>query len=296
MDYASSSIQNPAQYFIDFNQSMKAWTWYDKEKKGDIPIALPAYFILINSLHGIAGVTKFRHGQKQSGIYSNEISNIKSDVLHVRSYDRSVDIVGIYHNIIDKAKRYGASYSKPTYALMVSAGGQVIQPTLIHLHFKGAARTAFINSKARPGSVIGLMNEFVQGEGQIQHWVPKIVAAPMSEQQKAKYHELCLKVNDEVNEYLRVRSNAIEDLSDTPQDMGDDKFDDQQGFSSNGQGFAQQHQQNLDNQWNEQFTNNPVGVQFSPMTPDQYFQGNQQQQGNLPNIDDQYEIEDDLPF
>ncbi|HXG85512.1 MAG TPA: hypothetical protein VNI84_15930 [Pyrinomonadaceae bacterium] len=76
-----TELKNPAIRFFKWSGSEGTLNYYDKETKENVPVAVPFTFLVLDKLITIVGFDD----EAQSGIWSNEILNTKTQTLTVRS-------------------------------------------------------------------------------------------------------------------------------------------------------------------------------------------------------------------
>jgi hypothetical protein len=119
---------NPATKFIDWKSNDKNFSYYDKETKENVAIALPFKFLVLDELHTIKGW----NDATQSGIYSNEVKFISKEVMTVKPFKGNEIAKGLYKDIKEKIVSAGGHYVKSIY-IMLEDG------TLANLQLKGSA-------------------------------------------------------------------------------------------------------------------------------------------------------------
>jgi len=119
---------NPATKFIDWKSNEKAFSFYDKENKVNVPIPLPFRFLALDELHTVKGWSD----SCQSAIYSNEVKFISKEPLTVKPFKGNEIAKGLYSDIKEKVKAAGAHYVKSIY-IMLEDG------SLANLQLKGAS-------------------------------------------------------------------------------------------------------------------------------------------------------------
>lgn len=137
MSLSNPSLTNPAQHFFEWKGGEGKLQFYDKEKQQNIAVPVPFTFIVLDQLHTITGYDK----QAQSGFWSNEIRNIRTEDLTVRT-KTGVKYVGPYKNeqgIVQMPK--GAGYTKSIYIAHQNKAGDWIMG---NLKVAGSALTAWI--------------------------------------------------------------------------------------------------------------------------------------------------------
>jgi hypothetical protein len=86
---------NPATRFYEWNGESGLVRYYDKERRENVEVPLPFTFILLDSLSTIGGW----NDASQSGIYSNEVRDTRTDILVVKSFQGGVIDTGLYKDI-----------------------------------------------------------------------------------------------------------------------------------------------------------------------------------------------------
>ena len=119
---------NPATKFIDWKSNEKAFSFYDKENKVNVPITLPFRFLALDELHTVKGWSD----SCQSAIYANEVKFISKEPLTVKPFKGNEIAKGLYSDIKEKVKAAGAHYVKSIY-IMLEDG------SLANLQLKGAS-------------------------------------------------------------------------------------------------------------------------------------------------------------
>ena len=119
---------NPAAKFIDWKSNEKAFSFYDKENKVNVPIPLPFRFLALDELHTVKGWSD----SCQSAIYANEVKFISKEPLTVKPFKGNEIAKGLYSDIKEKVKAAGAHYVKSIY-IMLEDG------SLANLQLKGAS-------------------------------------------------------------------------------------------------------------------------------------------------------------
>ena len=144
MSYANPKPTNPATKFIDFKGDKGVFQYYEKPlNEGDegknIEVPYPVKFIVIDELSTISGF----NDKNQCGVYSNEVFNIKNEILSVRLFKGKEGIIGKYADIKAEIQSLGGKFCKSVYALMIFNG----KTELVNLKVKGSFLNAWIESK-----------------------------------------------------------------------------------------------------------------------------------------------------
>lgn len=131
MGFLKREIQtsvNPTSKFLEWKSNNKSFSYYDKETKQNVEVKLPITFIVLEEYHCIKGFSD----SDQTGIYSNEVLQIGTEEMEVRSYKGRIIAKGLYKDIKGAVNSAGGNYHKSIYA--VTKEGE-----LINISLKGAA-------------------------------------------------------------------------------------------------------------------------------------------------------------
>ena len=131
MGFLKREIQtsvNPTSKFLEWKSNNKSFAYYDKETKQNVEVKLPITFIVLEEYHCIKGFSD----SDQTGIYSNQVLQIGTEEMEVRSYKGRIIAKGLYKDIKGAVNAAGGNYHKSIYA--VTKEGE-----LINISLKGAA-------------------------------------------------------------------------------------------------------------------------------------------------------------
>lgn len=138
-------IPNPATRWFEWQGSNGNLRYYDKEKKENIEVEIPFDFILLDRLSTIKGW----HDASESGIYSNEVRDTRSETMLVKAFKMKEPIAeGFYSDIKDRVKAEGGRFVLNCYIAYTDDSGEL---ALASLRLHGAALSAwmdFENDKA----------------------------------------------------------------------------------------------------------------------------------------------------
>jgi len=119
---------NPTSKFLEWKSNNKSFSFFNKELKQNVEVKLPLTFIVLEEYHCIKGFSD----SDQTGIYSNEVLQIGTEELEVKTFKGRIISSGIYKNIKGAVNSAGGNYHKSIYA--VTKEGE-----LINISLKGAA-------------------------------------------------------------------------------------------------------------------------------------------------------------
>lgn len=124
--------KNPAKYFLEWSSQDKCFSFYNKETKAKVLVKLPFSFVALKQFHSVSGYSK-THG---SGIYANEVVQIGTDELTVKTFKGGFSITGVYASVKDRIKAIGGKYCKSIYIMSP-------KNELLNVQFSGGAVEAW---------------------------------------------------------------------------------------------------------------------------------------------------------
>jgi len=107
---ANEQIENPCTRYFEWSSDNKCFSYWDKINKVKALVKLPFRFIVLDQLATVKGYDK----AAKSSYWSNEVRNVKTDMLTVRNKQGEV-ISGLYENIIASRDLTGARFCKSVY-------------------------------------------------------------------------------------------------------------------------------------------------------------------------------------
>lgn len=130
---------NPCKRWLEWNGEKGNLRFYDKEATRNVEVDLPFQFILLDRLSCITGW----HNNSESGIFSNEVRDTRSDTLVVKAFKMKEPIAsGFYEDVRDKVKANGGKFTINAYIAYTNEDNQLI---LGSLRMHGAAMSAWID-------------------------------------------------------------------------------------------------------------------------------------------------------
>lgn len=122
---------NPAIRWFEWNGEHGTVRYYDKDEKKNVDVPLPFTFLLLDELASVRGW----HDASESGIYSNEVRDTRTDLLVVKSFKGGTLADGLYKDIKDRINTLGGQFVANCYIGFKHNGNLAIGS----LRFKGAA-------------------------------------------------------------------------------------------------------------------------------------------------------------
>lgn len=140
-------LANPAARWFEWNGEHGTVRYYDKDEKKNVDVALPFTFLLLDELASVRGW----HDASDSGIYSNEVKDTRTDILVVKSFKGGTLAEGLYKDIKDRVNSMGGDFNAACYVGFKNGGDGL---GIGHLRFKGAALGAWMEfRKANRGAL-----------------------------------------------------------------------------------------------------------------------------------------------
>lgn len=131
-------IPNPATRWFEWDGGQGGLKFYNKEIQATQRVGLPFDFILLDRLATIKGW----HDASESGIYSNEVRDTRSDPMLVKAFKMKEPIAeGFYSSIKDRVKAEGGRFTLNCYIAYTDDSGGL---SLGSLRFHGAALSAWM--------------------------------------------------------------------------------------------------------------------------------------------------------
>lgn len=121
-----NSYEKPASMYLEWSSNDKAFKHWNGSE--NVLIELPLKFAVLKEMHTVKGW----HDKSESGIYSNEVKNIGSEILEVKSFKGGTLVKGIYKEVKDLIQNAGGKYYKSIYAMLEDG-------TIINIAIKGSA-------------------------------------------------------------------------------------------------------------------------------------------------------------
>ena len=132
----TDNFPHPCTRWIEWDGSNGEFRYYDKEQKKNIPIEDGLTFILLDQLATIKGW----HDASESGIFANEIRDIKQDVLVVKAFKGGTLAEGNYKQIRDRIIANGGHFTSNLY-VAIKIGDDL---AIASIQLKGAALSSWM--------------------------------------------------------------------------------------------------------------------------------------------------------
>jgi hypothetical protein len=184
--------------------------WYDKDAKADVKVDGAFTFLLLDELSTVKGW----HEQSESSIYANEVRDLRSDALVVKSFKGGELASGLYTTIKDRIVAKGGHYHGSIYIAYRDDEGL----KLGNLGLKGAALSAWMEFKKSAPSKKDAAGKNVKAyfvdavtvvgyeqakKGGTTYRVPKFALKAVSEETNTKALELDAELQTFLADYFK---------------------------------------------------------------------------------------------
>lgn len=193
----NTEIPNPAVHFYNWNGDTGGFRYFDKslgEKGERVAVPLPFSFMVLDTLSTIKGYDD----SSNSGYWSNEIRDIKRDILTVRTKG-GIASKGTYEQVITDRNCNGAKYCQSVY-VAIKYGEEM---KIANIQMLGAALGAWIEFRKKNNvyTEAVTVSEFIEGrKGKTVYQIPVFKAIPASDDSAA----IAMDLDKQLQEYLKV--------------------------------------------------------------------------------------------
>lgn len=211
----NTELTNPSKRFFEWNGDAVGFKYFDKtlgEKGEKVPVPLPFRFLVLDTLSCIKGFSD----ADQSGYWSNEIRDIKTDELVVRT-KKGIAAKGVYEKVISLPDTTGSKYCQSVYiGYMLGDKMEICNIAIV-----GAALGAWIEfrkknkSKIYEGAVT--VNEMLDGKkGNTNYKIPVFKMIDITPEKENQAKELDKELQTFLSLYLKKNATtSIEQTSET---------------------------------------------------------------------------------
>lgn len=209
---------NPAKRWFEWDGSTGNIRYYDKTAKETVRVGDKFTFMLLDQLATIKGW----HDASESGIFSNEVKDTRSEPFVVKAFKMKEPIAeGFYKNIRDRVIAAGGHFTTNCYIAFKSAGEGL---EIGSLQFKGSVLSAWMEFAKENCS--NLFDKAVridgseQGKkGNITFFTPKFTLIAASEEGNAQATDLDRVLQEYLKGYFgRTRVEQAAPVDEHPAD------------------------------------------------------------------------------
>ena len=218
-----NGLQNPVKKFISFKKDKvdgkTKFVYWDKSKEQNVEVPLPIEFVAIDELKTVKGF----HAPSESGIYSNEVHDLRFEELTVKAFKGGELGKGLWSDIKGAVKEQGAKFGVSVYSLM--------DGELVNFQFVGASLASWIG-KEEKGLKFRVSKLGEDKKGSVEYKFPIFETMPITKEEKEEptriykeilkpYFEECMKKQGVEGE-LTTNTMAFEKKGD-PKDYKEEQ-------------------------------------------------------------------------
>jgi hypothetical protein len=212
LDYMEKPV-NPATKFIEWSGSTGTWHYFDKELKQSIKMPEKMAFIILEKMSAITGYNR----DKGCGIYSNEVSNISTEILNVCLFKGGLYESGFYKDISGDIAKLGGKFMNVVYGALINKEAKTTE--LVAFKIFGSALSSFIAAKPKiTGNIVTVeTNPETKKNGATIFFEPifKEYSAKNEYLEQAKVLAQILKdYRVKYSEYQKSKSQQVQDIED----------------------------------------------------------------------------------
>ena len=211
----NSGNANPCKYFIDWKNG--SFVYYDKEAGENVDLGDNITFLVLDQLSTVKGW----HDESNSGIWSNEVRDTRTETMNVKAFKGGDLVSGLYSDIKDKVEDLGGRYVRSMYVAM-KVDGDTLE--LANLQLKGAALaewSAFYNDNRNEiyDAAVEVTGSDARKKGAIKFNVPVFALKKVSEETNETAKSLDTVLQNYLSGYLLGQHfETKEQVSDTEVD------------------------------------------------------------------------------
>jgi hypothetical protein len=140
-----TELENPCTKWFQWSGSEGTLSYYDKEKKENIPVTLPFKYMWLTSLHTVKGFV-----EGKGGVYANEVVDLSKQSLNVRINKESIAL-GLWKDIKDTvtSSANGGKYAQSTYIAYKDESGELKIGNIMFMGSSFAGGTHIIDKKTK---------------------------------------------------------------------------------------------------------------------------------------------------
>jgi hypothetical protein len=218
-------VKNPSKRFYEWNGESACFKYYDKEKEEKVEVPLPFTFMVLDQLSTVKGW----NDASESGIFSNEVRNLKKEVINVRAFKGGNIASGLYAEIKDRVKAEGGKFTSSVYIAVKNEDGKL---EIANLQLSGAAVNAWMDFKKRVESIYSgavTVKGFTEGKkGSVTFKMPEFKQVKITPETDAEAKVL----DEKLQGYFKVYfSTPVDPVDSSPDPHGESThIDDNQRY------------------------------------------------------------------
>lgn len=204
----NQALTNPSKFFLQWKSKEESFIYYNKEKKEDVKMPKPFVFIPLSMAYTLKG-----YNQKKAKSYiSNEVENLETDIISVKSYDAAknstTEWTGTFKDIKDVMDD-NIKYTISLYAAIKSRKGEM---TLVNLQLNGAALFHWFEFAKKNdiwSSAVKVEKDTDEKNGAVKYKAPVYELIDLSSEDDITAGELQAEIEGYLKEYFKKNRAAL---------------------------------------------------------------------------------------
>jgi hypothetical protein len=215
----NQSLTNPAKVFIQWKSKEEAFIYYNKETKKDVKMPKPFVFIPLSMCYTLKGYNQ----KKMKSYIANEIENIDTDIISIKSYDASKNSNVEWTGTFKEVKEIMDDNIKYTISLYAAIKSKKGEWTLVNLQLNGAALFHWFEFAKKNdiwSSAIKVEKDTDEKNGAVKYKAPVYEISDISKEDDVKAGELQVEIEAYLKEYFKKNRAAFTPKLDENQNNG----------------------------------------------------------------------------
>lgn len=191
----NEEIKSPCTRFYEWSGSLGNFKFYDKELKQNVDVPLPFTFLVLDTCATVKGF----NDATQSGYWSNEVKDIRKDLITVRS-KKGTEMSGTWEQIKAKMASEGVEYVQSVYIAIKMNGKDL---ALANIQMKGSALSSwieFVKANKIMECAVTVKSATPAKKGATKYFEPKFEAIKIKEETNLE----AVKLDEVLQEYLKA--------------------------------------------------------------------------------------------
>lgn len=199
-------LKNPASKFLNWSSESGNFRYYDKTSEKNIHLELPFTFLVLDTLATIKGGNEVQG--KYAGYWSNEVRNIKTDILTVRD-KTGICATGTYMEVKNNPACTGAKYAQSVYIAFKGLEGLEIA----NIQMTGSCLSAWIEFCKKNkvyDEAVSVESFTEEKKGITKFKKPVFKKVPTSQATDEIARELDKELQDYLTKYFNVKVQEVQ--------------------------------------------------------------------------------------
>jgi len=181
------------------------WYWYDKQTEQEYKLEQPFTFVWLEGANSISGY----NADKEQGVYSNEVLNLKAEPLTVKC-GNDVIAEGLYENIKAEVKSQGGKFCAVIYALMKNEEDEY---EIVRFLMAGSSRDAWFTfsnkTKNKTHSIVCYDIAEKETANNDVYYAPVFKYMPLDEEFAAEADRVAMEIIDPYFKWLQDKPAVV---------------------------------------------------------------------------------------